>query len=65
MKIDIEDAEKEIFEHPENWINKIKSIKTEMHSPATFCWCFKILEKHGFQCSKDTICPSTILGIKD
>jgi len=65
MKIDIEGAEKEIFEHPENWINRIKSIKMEIHPPATFEWCFNILEKHGFQCSKDTIHPSAIVAIKN
>lgn len=52
MKIDIEGAEKEIFKNPEKWINRIKSIKMEIHPPATYEWCLNILEKYDFQCSK-------------
>jgi len=65
LKVDMEGAEKEIFSNPRNWVNKIKSIKMEIHPPATFEWCFSVLEKNGFKCTKDTIHRSANVGIKN
>ena len=62
LKVDIEGAEKAILENPEKWISKIRSMKIEVHPPATIDWCIEILKKYDFKCSKDLIHPNAIIA---
>lgn len=53
LKMDIEGAEKSVLEKPEKWIDRVKSMKIEIHPPATYDGCKEILERFSFSCSKD------------
>lgn len=64
LKVDIEGAEKEIFENPDEWINLVSQIKMEIHPPATIEDMSKKLEKFGFRVSKDDKHPSAINAIR-
>lgn len=65
IKMDIEGAEKFILENAENWINRIKILKIEIHPPATINGTIEILERYGFNCKKDTYHPSGVIAIKN
>ena len=64
LKVDIEGAEKDIFENPDEWINLVNQIKMEIHPPATIENMSKKLEKFGFQVSKDDKHPSAINAVR-
>ncbi len=63
LKMDVEGAEGKILQNPEKWITKVKSIKIEYHYQNTYESCSNLLQKHGFECKKDSNHPACIIGI--
>lgn len=63
LKMDVEGAEGKILQNPEKWIKKVKSIKIEYHYQNTFEICSNLLQKHGFECKKDSNHPACVIGI--
>ncbi|MDE1763998.1 MAG: FkbM family methyltransferase [Thaumarchaeota archaeon] len=57
LKMDIEGAEKVILENSEKWIDKIKSMRIEIHPPVTVEDCERNLVKNGFVCTQDKTFP--------
>ncbi len=64
LKMDIEGAEKVVLEDPSRWINRIKSMKIEIHKPANIDDCIEILKSYNFRCHKDNHHPSCIVAIR-
>lgn len=65
VKMDIEGAEKYILENSKEWIDKIKTLKIEIHPPSTIEESIRILTENGFSCNRDTQHPSGIAAIKN
>lgn len=65
LKVDIEGAEKDVFENPGEWINSVKQIKMEIHPTTTIEEMTANLTKFGFKVTKDKIHPCAINAIKD
>ncbi len=66
LKMDIEGAEKAIFEANLDWLASVKAINIEVHTPpASVEDCWNHLEQAGFKCVKTTIEPQvSIFGIR-
>jgi FkbM family methyltransferase len=54
LKMDIEGAESAILADPDAWIGRVRSMKIEIHPPATFDSLRGVLESNGFTCSRDS-----------
>lgn len=66
VKMDIEGAEKQIFEHDLSWLKQVKEIKIEIHNgDEVFNFIKTQLERNGFNTQKDTGHWSTIIGYKE
>lgn len=53
VKMDIEGAEAAVLEGPLAWMDRVGSLKIEIHPPAEFARCRQILESRGFRCWAD------------
>jgi FkbM family methyltransferase len=66
LKMDIEGAEKFVLQNPEKWIKFVRSMKIEIHPPATFEECEEMLKRNGFSCTRDKLSTlPCIIAIKN
>jgi FkbM family methyltransferase len=54
LKMDIEGAEAAILSEPAPWLDRVRSMKIEVHPPATIESLCAVLEPRGFLCTRDT-----------
>jgi FkbM family methyltransferase len=65
MKMDIEGAEGDVLLHSGSWIDKVASMKVEIHSQdASYDFCESILSKAGFRCFPDKRHKHCIVAIR-
>jgi len=64
LKMDIEGAEDRVFQGSLDWMDRVKSMKIEIHPPASIEACRNILDYHGFKCKNDDHHPSCLVAIR-
>lgn len=68
LKMDIEGAEANVLQCSMKWINRVKSMKVEVHPifnpAATIENCSNLLVSSGFNCKKDDLHPRCIVAIR-
>lgn len=64
LKMDIEGAEEKILENMGDWINKIDSMKIELHPPISFEFCKNMLDKFNFKIYSDNSITNTLIALK-
>ncbi len=64
LKMDIEGAEAEIFKGCLDWAQQVKSMKIEIHPPATINECSRILSDIGFRCQQVMIGPPCLFAFR-
>lgn len=55
VKMDIEGAENKVIHKGAKWLNSVNSLNIEIHTPATYESCVKVLEPMGFDCDRSTV----------
>lgn len=63
LKMDIEGAEAAIFEHP-GWLDRIESLKVEIHPPARRDAIARILDSAGFRCRDASDHPNGLCAVR-
>jgi FkbM family methyltransferase len=53
LKMDIEGAEDRVLRGDVTWLERVSTMKIELHPPATYDACSGILNKAGFRCLPD------------
>ena len=53
LKVDIEGAEAEVFREASGWLERVQSLKVEVHPPASLKSISDVLEANGFRSWKD------------
>jgi spore maturation protein CgeB len=53
LKMDIEGAEVDVFRASLGWLDKVRSLKVEVHKLEDFDWIKSLLEARGFQCARE------------
>lgn len=64
VKMDIEGAESEVLRCADGWMNRVRSMKIELHPPAEFEACRRVLTSHGFHCKRDRRHPNAIVSMR-
>ena len=53
LKMDIEGAEADVFRASLAWLDKVRSLKVEIHKLEDFDWIKSLLEARGFTCARE------------
>lgn len=64
MKMDVEGAEAELINEGAVWLDRVDSLKIEVHPPAGLMSCAAVLETFGFDVSTDTRHGGILVGIR-
>jgi FkbM family methyltransferase len=64
LKMDIEGAEGEVLRNSEPWIDKVVSMKVEIHAPSSYEFCEQILSRAGFHCFRDKRHDNCIVAVR-
>ncbi|MEO7963704.1 MAG: FkbM family methyltransferase [Gemmatimonadaceae bacterium] len=64
VKMDIEGAEAAIVAEPAPWLDRVDSLKIEVHPPATLVALRAVLEGRGFTCSLDEAHPRCLIAVR-
>ena len=64
VKMDIEGAEAAVVAEPAPWLDRVHSMKIEVHPPATLESMRRVLEPRGFTCSVDAAHPRCLIAIR-
>jgi len=64
IKMDIEGAEAFVLGGEAGWLRAVGCIKVEIHPPATVDQCMHDLANAGFNCSRDHMHPSCVVGVR-
>ena len=62
LKMDIEGAEDAVLRDPKPWIGRVRSMKIELHPPADYATCERILTACGFRCRRDGDHPNCLVA---
>ena len=64
LKMDIEGAEAAILAAPLDWADRVRSMKVELHPPATMAAARAALEGAGFRCRADAQHPDCVVAVR-
>lgn len=64
LKMDIEGAESVVVSHEAKWIERVCSMKIEVHEPATVDGVREILTSRGFRCNREPRHPKCISAVR-
>ena len=64
LKMDIEGAEAAVVAEPARWLDRVHSLKIEVHPPATIDSMRDVLERRGFSCSIDAAHPRCLVAVR-
>ncbi len=64
LKMDVEGAEAELISDSASWLDRIESLKVEVHPPATVSTCASVLVDRGFDVSVDERHGATVIATR-
>jgi FkbM family methyltransferase len=64
LKMDIEGAEDEVLKNSGPWIDKVRSMKVEIHARDSYAFCEQILCRAGFHCFRDKRHDNCIVAVR-
>jgi|SRR5579884_463631 len=63
VKMDIEGAEADIFRKSVSWVERVRSLKVEIHEPYSVEQCLEDLAQADIRCEVDTKHHSSVIGL--
>jgi FkbM family methyltransferase len=64
VKMDIEGAEREVLAAADQWCERVRAMKIEVHSPVTVDECIGALEPLGFTCWRDARHGACVVAVR-
>jgi len=64
LKMDIEGTEDVVISEGIDWMERVRSMKIEIHKPATMDGVRGILKSNGFKCREDALTPKCIVAVR-
>lgn len=65
LKMDIEGAEAAVLDAPLDWAGRVRTMRIELHPPATYEAAAAALERQGFACRRDERHWNGIVAVRD